>query len=359
LTGAGVISPSFAAPKTNLPQPVSDIGEMLVFGFDGDTVTSPSARIIANDIRAGLLGGAFFVKGNVGSRDHFIKLVCSFTANAPAQPLIAIDHEGGNVQRLVERHGFTKLPSARLVAAQLSPDQAKELYAKAGRELVAIGVNLNLAPVVDLHDPGNPQIGHFDRAFDADVARIVTYAEAFVAGFSSAGVGCVLKHFPGEGHCTEDSHAALPDISATWSMLDLEPFARLIADNRAKVIMNGHVRVASVEKQPVPVTLSRAATTSLLREKLGFQGVIITDDIDMLSVNAGIERREGVIRAIAAGNDLLMIRNVSSFDEHLAENIANWVHEAISNGILSATSVAESVERVRKFKRTLGVTPPQ
>ena len=353
LAGAGVVAPRFAAAKPDLPQLVSDLGEMLVIGFDGDKATSPSAQIVAEQIRAGRIGGAFFVKANVGSRDDFAGLVRSFTGNAPARPLIAIDHEGGNVQRLVERHGFTKLPSPRLVATQLTPGEAKELYAKAGRELAETGVNLNLAPVVDLHDPANPAIGHFDRAFDASFARVVTYAEAFVDGFASAGIGCVLKHFPGEGHSTQDSHTAFPDITATWSRQDLEPFARLIASRRAKVIMNGHVRLETVEKQPVPVTLSRAATTSLLREKLGFEGVIMTDDVDMLAVSLGIGRREGVIRTIAAGNDLLTIRNVGKFDAHLVEDITEWVREAVAGGILSATAIAESAARVRQFKQTL------
>jgi beta-N-acetylhexosaminidase len=141
--------------------------------------------------------------------------------SAKGTPLIAIDHEGGSVQRLTERHGVSRLPAAQSVTASLSPDRARALYAQAGSEIARLGFTLNLAPVVDLHDPTNPAIGHFGRSFDDDPARVLAYARAFVDGFADAGVLCALKHFPGNGHILGDSHRGPADgftgQSGTWS----------------------------------------------------------------------------------------------------------------------------------------------
>jgi beta-N-acetylhexosaminidase len=289
-----------------------------------------------------------------------MRLLQLFSPNAPSTVLAAIDHEGGIVQRLTERHGFTTLPAARLVAAELSPDRARVLYAKSAAELAAVGFNLNLAPVVDLHDPLNPQIGHFGRSFDADPAIVTAYAESFIGGFASANVLCAPKHFPGLGHCHDDSHDDLPDITSTWSEIELKPFAQLIARGEAHVIMGGHVRLDTVENEMIPTTLSSAVTTGLLRDKLAFQGVAMTDDLDMAAVHNLMGRREAVIRAIAAGNDLLMVRNATNFDPCLPQNIVDWVNEAISKGSLSKDRIRESADRVRRLKQALanGVAVP-
>jgi hypothetical protein len=163
----------------------------------------------------------------------------------------------------------------------LSPAQAQDLYAKAA----------------------NPAIGHYNRAFDADPAKVSDYAWAFIDGFAQARVHCALKHFPGHGRSREDGHGGLPDITATWSETALESYAALIANGRAQIVMGGHLRLAIIEKDAVPTTLSPAVTTGLLRNKLGFRGVIVTDDLDMTPVKAIGDRRAAVIKAIAAGND--------------------------------------------------------
>jgi beta-N-acetylhexosaminidase len=268
-------------------------------------------------------------------------------------PLIAIDHEGGSVQRLKAKQGFTRLPQALAVAQTLSPDQARSLYAQAASELAALGFNLNLAPVVDLHDPANPPIGQFGRAFASDPETVASYAEAFIDGFASADILCAPKHFPGHGHSSADSHYGLPDITSTWSEKELDPYARLIADGRAKIIMGGHLRLKTIEREALPTTLSRAATHGLLREKLSFRGVIMTDSLDMDAVLGFVSRRDAVIKAIAAGNDLLMIKNVGLFDPYLPQNVVSWIRDAIDKGLLRESDIANSANRVRELKQQL------
>lgn len=195
----------------------SDVSEMLMLGFTGSTIESSSAKILSEHIAAGRVGAVVFVKENIGSRGDVLRLVRLFSPHSPSIPLLAIDHEGGFVQRLGEGQGFTPVPSARSVATGISAKQARTLYTQAAAELAAIGFNLNLGPVVDLHDPANPSVGHYERAFDGDPDIVAEYAGAFIDGFASAGIHCALKHFPGEGRSRVDSHFSISDITPTWS----------------------------------------------------------------------------------------------------------------------------------------------
>jgi beta-N-acetylhexosaminidase len=329
----------------------ADVGQMLLVGFTGNTTESRSAKILAGHIASGRIGGALFRKMNVGSRSELASLL-GMLSPAHAAPLLAIDHEGGYVQRLVGP-GFTRLPPAREVAMTHTPAEARTLYEQAATEFAAAGFNLNLAPVVDLDDARSPAIGHFGRAFDREPVRIVAYAEAFIDAFAAAGVHCALKHFPGEGHAREDSHKVLPDITATWSTTELEPYVGLIASGRASIVMTGNVRLSTVDPAPVPATLSSAIVTDLLRTGLGFKGVAMTDDLDMAPIRATTPRAEAVVRAISAGNDLLMVCNTNNVDPDLPQHVVEWVEGAIGRGVLTEARIAESADRIRALKRAL------
>lgn len=171
------------------PSVVPDFGEMLMLGFAGTTPQARGPRLLASHVAAGRVGGVVFEKVNIGSRQDVAGLVRLFASAAPRPLLIAIDHEGGSVQRLTRKHGFTPIPPARKVAETLSTDEARGIYAKAGAELAEIGFNLNLGPVVDVDRPGNSMIGSFGRTFSSDPATVAAYAKAFVEGFASAGIG--------------------------------------------------------------------------------------------------------------------------------------------------------------------------
>jgi beta-N-acetylhexosaminidase len=164
--------------------------------------------------------------------------------------------------------------------------------------------------------------------------------------------------FPGHGHSRGDSHYELPDITSSRSEVELQPYERLISDGKAKIIMGGHLRLASIEKEPVPTTLSNTVTHGLLRERLGFRGVIMTDSLDMDAVLGTLTRRDAVIRAVSAGNDILMIKNVGLFDPCLPQNVLAWVRDAIKEGVLRERDIADAAERVRKIKQEIAVKRP-
>lgn len=329
------------------------VADMLMIGFHGTTRRSPTARLLAAQLRAGRVGGVFFVLQNIGTRADVAGLVRLFGGADPpgAAPMLAIDHEGGTVQRLVAAHGFTPLPCARDVAATMTPAAARAIYAQAGRELRALGFTINLAPVVDVDDPANPAIGVFGRSFGTDPERIAAYAAAFVDGFDEAGVRCAVKHFPGHGRSRGDSHSGPADISADWSEAELVPFRRLIESGRAAMVMGGHLRLDRLEPSGAPSSMSAAITTGLLRGRLRFAGVTVTDDLDMDAVAGLMGRQEAVVGAIAAGNDLLVIKNLFRFDPLLPRRAVSWVRAAIRDGRLTDRQVLDAAGRIRALRR--------
>lgn len=330
------------------------VGELLLVGFHGASSASPSARLLARQMRRGQVGAVFFVGQNIGTAQEAAGLLRLFRSGT-ARPLLAIDHEGGLVQRLTGAHGFTHLPAARDVAATMSPAEARSLYARAGRELAAFGFNVNLGPVLDVDDPANPAIGAFGRAYSADPERIAAYAQAFVAGFASAGVLCAVKHFPGHGRAVSDSHEGMADISASWTETELEPFARLLDPRHAPpLVMTGHLRLDPLAPDGRPATVSAPIVTGLLRGRLGYRGVVMTDDLDMGAVSRIMSRKEAVVQAIATGSDLLMIKNLFGYDPLMPQRAVGWVRAAIARGDLSEAQVMEAAERVRAIRRRAG-----
>ncbi|WP_146195140.1 glycoside hydrolase family 3 N-terminal domain-containing protein [Pararhodobacter marinus] len=326
------------------------VADLLILGFYGATPRSPSARLLARQVRRGQVGAVFFVAQNVGQPGDLTGLLRLFRAEDTA-PLIAIDHEGGKVQRLKKDHGARRLPAARTLADTLSVAEARALYAKAGRDLAALGFSVNLGPVLDVDDPANPVIGKPKRAYGSDPERIAAYGEAFVRGFGEAGLHCAAKHFPGHGRSVSDSHHGVADISAHWAEDELEPFARLFAtDHAPALVMMGHLRLDSLAPDGRPATVSAPVVTGLLRGKLGYRGVAMTDDIDMEAVSHLMNRKEAFVQALAAGNDLIMIKNLFGYDPLLPQRAVRWVRKAIARGVLSEAQIMQSAARVRALR---------
>ncbi len=327
------------------------VGELLLIGFYGASAASPSARLLARQVRRGQVGAVFFVTQNVGTSEEVADLIRLFQSDG-GRPLLAIDHEGGIVQRLTKAHGFTRVPAARDVASSMTPSEARTLYAQAGRELAAFGFNVNLGPVMDVDEPSNPGIGVCRRAYHTDPERIAAYAQAFVDGFASAGILSAAKHFPGHGRAVSDSHDGTANISATWTEVELEPFVRMFASSHVShMVMTGHLRLDSVAPDGRPATVSAPIVTGMLRQRLGYQGVIVTDDLDMGAVSKIMSRGEAFVQAIAAGNDLIMIKNLFGYDPLLPQRAVGWVRKAIAQGLLTDVQVLTAAARVRVIRR--------
>ncbi|MEM7284949.1 MAG: glycoside hydrolase family 3 N-terminal domain-containing protein [Actinomycetota bacterium] len=260
--------------------------------------------------------------------------------DAAGVPLIvASDEEGGRVQRLA--HLFGSVPSAREIAAGTAAT-AVETFAAYGRELAAAGVGMAIAPVVDVG--GGPGIG--DRAFSDDPTVVAEYGAAVVEGYRQAGVTPVIKHFPGHGSASADTHLAFattPPIE-TLRAVDLLPFQALLGDDVPVLV--GHLLVPGLTED-LPTSLSPAAIDGLLRGELGFGGVVITDALGMNAVSDRWDNAEAAVLAISAGADLVVLD-----DPTLVSPVLDELEAAVAAGTLDAAKVRASVERVLALKGT-------
>ncbi len=279
-------------------------GSLILGGFDGLTLPDETAARIA----AGELTGVILFKRNIDSLDQVVALIDDIQAARPegaAPLLVAVDQEGGPVARL--RGLLTDLPPMRQVGRLADPRLCASLGELVGLELGALGFNLDFAPVFDVDsNPDNPVIG--PRAFAATPEAVSQRAGAFALGLLVTGVIPCAKHFPGHGDTDKDSHVALPSVNHDRARLDRVELAPFRSAIRAELpmIMSAHVLVPALDAWR-PATLSRAILTGLLREELGFRGVIVSDDLEMGAIVGHWGFAEAVELGAAAGLDLFLI----------------------------------------------------
>ncbi|MEV6980255.1 glycoside hydrolase family 3 N-terminal domain-containing protein [Sphaerisporangium sp. NPDC051017] len=306
-------------------------------GFDGTTPPDWLRAQLAEG-----LGGVVLFARNISP--DTAGLVRRLRAENPGV-VVAVDEEGGMITRLEAASG-SSWPGNAALGLLDDPERTERTGAEIGRMLAAVGITLNYAPDVDVNaDPANPVIGV--RSFGADPALVARHAAAWVAGHQSAGVAACAKHFPGHGDTVTDSHLALPAVHASRDLLerrDLPPFRAAVAAG-VRAIMCGHLLVPSLDPD-LPATLSRRVLTGLLREELGFEGLMVTDAIEMRAVAARMPQTEIAVRALAAGADAVCVGASSPGGENvvaLREAIVRAVHE----GTLAESRLAEAAGRVR------------
>jgi beta-N-acetylhexosaminidase len=315
---------------------------LLLPGFAG---TTPPDWVLERI--AGGLGGVTLYGRNVGDASRLAALSASLHAEGDGF-VVSLDEEGGDVTRTEVASGSSFPGNGALGAAD---DEAltAAVAASMGSVLAGFGIDLDLAPVVDVNvDPANPVIGI--RSFGADPAHVARHTVAFVAGLQSAGVAACLKHFPGHGNTATDSHHDLPVVHDDLETIDriaLPPFRAGMAAG-ARALMTAHLVVPAYDT--VPATLSRRILTGLLREELGFTGVIVSDGLDMGAIADGIGFLEGAVQSLAAGADLLCTGG-SPTDEGTVEALIAAIMAAVAQDRLSADALEASAERVRDLGR--------
>jgi beta-N-acetylhexosaminidase len=276
----------------------SDAGAVLQAGFDG---TAPPDWL-RRALESGQLGGVALFSRNIESPAQLAELNAQL-GEANPDVVIAIDEEGGDVTRTEVAHGATNPGNGALGSAD-DLELTERVARSIGLDLAAAGVNLDYAPVADVNaNPDNPVIGV--RSFGSDSALVSRHTAAYVRGMQSAGVAACAKHFPGHGDTNTDSHLGLPlvDFDDAKVALHLAPFRAAIAAG-VKSIMTAHILFPRYDAE-LPATMSRAVLTGLLREQLGYDGLIVTDGIDMGSISATHGIAVGTVKAISAGADAI------------------------------------------------------
>ncbi len=318
------------------------VGQLFMIGFDG-TDLSPA---LISWIQEYQPGGIILFSRNLVDASQIAHMTNALQELALSSPLLmAIDQEGGKVSRLPS--GFTIFPPAATVAACGSPDFAYQAAAVTAQELRAVGFNMNMAPVLDVNtNPSNPIIG--DRAFSGDPEQVCTLGNATISGLHDHGVIACGKHFPGHGETTKDSHKELPVVTLPKERLEkieLQPFRSAIAHG-LMTMMSAHIHYPALD-DTVPATLSHPIMTTLLRDELGFSGVILSDDLEMNAIAEHSSMGEAAVRSIQAGVDLILICHQQPRQAEAIEAI----EQAVANGDISRDRLEASLTRIAALKQ--------
>jgi beta-N-acetylhexosaminidase len=319
-------------------------------GFPGRTV----AEAPLEELRAFGPGAVVLFARNVGTPEELTALVAALRGLADPAPLIAVDQEGGRVARLGPPL-VPALPSAMALGALDDPALCERLGLRLGRDLARAGISVDFAPVADLAlEPANTVIG--TRAFGGAPETVARLAGAFARGLERGGVAATLKHFPGHGATSADSHRALPRITADEALLrsrDLVPFALPLAAGGASLVMAAHVVVEALDPAR-PASLSPLVLGDLLRGELRFSGTIVTDCLEMEAIAGGIGSVAGALEALQAGADLL----VMSHHRERAAAAAEGIAQAVAAGTLPAARLEAAAARLAALRRRFAIPAP-
>lgn len=329
---------------------VRDKVYQLFIVFPDQLTGNPPVIEAGEDVHDGLdrypVGGILFDRDNIRNREQICNLLAQMQSYSRIPLLMTCDEEGGRVNRLMKTVG-TPYVGPMLSYRDKGEDTARANAVTIAGGLTSCGFNMDFAPVADVwSNPANSVIGN--RAYSTDFDEAAALVRAAVEGFHAGGVACTLKHFPGHGDTYEDSHNGLAKVYRTWKQLDeaeLKPFRAGIAAG-ADAVMVGHLIVGEID--PEPATISRVIVTDMLRDELGFEGVVITDSLQMDAVTQHYTPGEVALRAIEAGVDVLLAPN------NLSE-AADALLSAVENGTIPESRIDESVLRVLRLKEAYGI----
>ena len=348
---SGTPEPQPSVPAIPLRQ---RIARLLVVGFRGLNVEAEDW--ISSNIAVDGLGGVILfdkdatqARRNIRSPRQVTGLIADLKALAPGRELIlAIDQEGGNVNRLSPAYGFPALESEAAIGGK--GDAAVEAWADGlVATLAEVQVNLNLAPVVDLNvNPKNPAIGALGRAFSADAGVVARDAAIELQAHRDRGIRTALKHFPGLGSATANTDFGVSDVTATWSQEELSPYRDLLAQGLVDVIMAGHLVNGQIDPA-APASLSRGTVTDLLRDELGWDGPVITDDLQAGAITKAFGADDAIALAIEAGNDLLLFANQQVYDADIVPKTLDLIEGFIAGGRITEARIDRSYGRVSRL----------
>lgn len=336
-----------------------DIGEMLLVGFRGMNIDKNSH--ILRDIQEFHIGGVILFEYDAPSGTHNrnirdpkqVQSLCTQLQEASSSTLlIGIDQEGGRVCRLKAKAGFDRVISPQQMAAK-GADTVRHYARVTAKMLHRLGINLNFAPCVDVNiNPDCPVIGKLERSFGSNPKEVARLADIWMQEAEAEGVISCLKHFPGHGSSTADSHHGLVDVTKTWQRSELIPYTELFKKRQVPMVMSTHVVNGQLDDRPA--TLSETVLNNMLRDEMGFKGVIITDDMGMGAIADQYDYAEAVMLTIMAGADMLCIGNNSkSYNPDVVPETFEIIYNLVREGRIPAERIHQSASRIRALKATL------
>ncbi|MDD2493178.1 MAG: glycoside hydrolase family 3 N-terminal domain-containing protein, partial [Bacilli bacterium] len=324
------------------------IGQMLIFSYNGTSLTTDASNAISQYKLGNFIHMGYNVPDGITAGLFTTELQNKIVATTKIPGFICIDQEGGRVARLV--NGGTRFIGNMAIAATNNPENAYLVGEATGEELRNYGINFDLAPVLDVNNnPNNPVINN--RSYSDNAITVSLFGQQMIAGLAESNVMGCAKHFPGHGNTSTDSHTSLPKITSTKEDLyaiELAPFISAIASG-IDAIMTTHIIFSAIDKE-YPATLSRAVLTDLLRDELGYQGIIVTDGMEMKAIADNYGVAQAAVLAVKAGADMLAYTTMNNpITAHQA------IKEAVINGEISEARINDSVRRIllKKVKYNL------
>lgn len=328
------------------------IGQMIIFGFYGTKVDKKDA--VYKAVKAGKVGSILLYRRNISetnSSSQLKKLIKDFQSAAPIPLFISIDQEGGLVNRFDGIPGFPPMPSAFFLGNKNDLATTKLYSNNIASTLSGLGINLNYAPVLDVHNPNCPVMGARNRCFSANPNEIVKQAEQVILSHNFFQVHTMVKHFPGHGNSLSDSHFGIADVTKTWKKEELEPYRQLIQKGLVEAVMTAHIVNGKLDNSKVPATLSKKIITGILRDSLGFTGPVFSDDMMMQAISHNYGLEESIRLALDAGVDVLMFsNNIRGVANYSPDNIHKIIKTLVIKGKISESQINTSYQRIIKMK---------
>ncbi len=334
------------------------IGQMILVGITQAEVDT----VVLEEVKKGNVGSIILFEKNIPKKQSAFadlkKIIWTYQHAAPSPIFVCIDQEGGKVNRLKEKYGFTRSITAEATGKSKSLDSAR-FYAEAtAATLAGLGFNVNFAPCVDVAvEPTNPVIVKSGRSYSPNEDTVALMAKEFIKQHRKFGVVTVLKHFPGHGSSTTDSHFGIADVTKTWSERELKPYKLLLDSGYVDGIMTAHIVNKTLDKSGKPGTLSPEITNGILRTRYGYKGVIFSDDMQMEAITKQYGFDESIKMAILAGVDVLCFaNNVPGSQKQKVERIFSVIKEAVTKGEITAQRIDESYHRILKLKTEIDLS---
>lgn len=328
------------------------IGQMIMIGMNGYAVKESSPIVQA--IKKNQVGGVLLFELNlnpVNTQKTLAKLTADLQAAARIPLLISIDQEGGKVNRLKTKYGFKEMPSAKSIGLKNDDQYTVQTGVNTADALQACGITINFAPVVDVDNPDCPVLGKLQRCYSANVQDIAHIAALIMDAHFEKDIRTAIKHFPGHGNSRTDSHKGLADVSKYWTKEELQPFKILIDEGKVDAIMTAHIINRQLDESGLPATLSEKMVTNLLRKQLGYDGVVISDDMQMHAISSFYGFDESIKRAINAGVDILIFsNNIDKATLYSAANIHSSIRKMVLRGDIKKERIDESYRRIMALK---------
>jgi beta-N-acetylhexosaminidase len=346
-------------------QPVTDnldevIGQMIMVGFRGYDITAdnPIVNDLVNNKICGVILFDYDVtlqkfERNVQSPEQLQNLISKVKQYSAIKPLIAIDMEGGRVNRLKTNYGFPATVSAQYLGNINNLDTTKFYAGRIAGTLKEMGINLNLAPVVDVNvNPDNPVIGKIERSFSPDPNMVIKHAAEYIKSHHDYNILTSLKHFPGHGSSTSDSHYGFTDVTDTWQDIELQPYSGLLNQGVVDLVMTAHIFNAKFDSI-YPATLSYNTITKVLRDSLKFRGVVISDDMQMKAITDNFGLETAIEKSIKAGVDIILFANNLIYDPDIVNKTKTIILQLVADGKISRERLMESYNRIKELKLSL------